>query len=142
MLSLYDNGRLKEPMKGGEVTDQASFDADVRSKLDAAKRVVVLSHSVSSPSYKKMMSEWTSANPNVGFIQYDSVDHSGKLDAWEQMTGVRAMPSVDMASARVIVAVGLRLLVLPERTECVQGAMLIAASLERTCRVIISLNRI
>ena len=106
VLSLYDNGRLKEPMKGGEATDQATFDAEVRSKLDAANRVVVLAHSVSSPSYKKMMSEWTSANPNVEFVQYDSVDHSGKLDAWEQMTGVRAMPSVDMANARVIVAVG------------------------------------
>lgn len=107
VLSLYDNGRLKEPVVGGEKTDLASADQKVKGKLASAKNVVLLTHSVNSPSYKKMVADAASGGISLKHVGYDSVDQSARLDAWQKLTGKRAFPAVNLASARVIVAVGM-----------------------------------
>jgi molybdopterin-containing oxidoreductase family iron-sulfur binding subunit len=106
VLSLYDNGRLKEPMKGGEPSSLADIDKEVKGKLASAKNVALLSHSVNSPSYLKMIAEVHANKLGLRHIAYDSVSRSAQLDAWAKLTGKRSFPSTDLSSARVIVAVG------------------------------------
>ncbi|HIG32883.1 MAG TPA: 4Fe-4S dicluster domain-containing protein [Flavobacteriales bacterium] len=110
ILSLYDSGRLKNPMKDGVDTDWNTADAEIITKLNEIKNnggtIAILSSTIISPSTKRLIAEFSSAYGNVRHIQMDAVSYSGLLDANEASFGVRVLPTYNFDKAKVIVSFG------------------------------------
>lgn len=91
VLSLYDSERLHGPVSGGSVQGSyKTIDGDISKKLKAAKKVVVMSGTVISPSLQTAIDDlsvslggvrdeqtWMVTNPNFQHIQYDAVSYAG-----------------------------------------------------------------
>ena len=111
VLSLYDEVlRLKEPMKDGNNISWAEADKEIIVKLnelkDANKSVVLVTGTTASPSTDKIISEFTTAYPNIKHVVYDTVSESGTADAFEAMYGKRALPNYNFSNAKVIASFG------------------------------------
>lgn len=111
VLSLYDSARAAGPLKGGEATDWATLDADVKAGLEKAvaegKQIAILTETIISPSTKKAVAEFAAKyGETVKHVTYDAISASGALEANEACFGVRALPVYDFASAEVVVSVG------------------------------------
>lgn len=110
VLSLYDNERLRGPLKGGEAATWEMIDEEVTQKLNAIAsqggQVRIVSNTILSPSAKKVISEFSSKFPSTQHITYDPVSSHGMLQANEESFGVRAIPSYDFSQAEVIVSFG------------------------------------
>ena len=114
VLSLYDNERLRNPMKGGAdgLADATWADADnaIAAGLDAAtaagKRIVVLTSTVISPSTDAAIAALKAKHATVEHAQYDTISYSGVTSANEKSFGKRAFPSYDLSKADVLVSIG------------------------------------
>ncbi|MDP3312054.1 TAT-variant-translocated molybdopterin oxidoreductase [Lutibacter sp.] len=110
VLSLYDSGRLKEPMIGGTVSSWNDVDTQIIAKLNEVKSaglpIVVLTGTCASPSTKKLIGYLNESYGNVSHVIYDSVSESAALDAFEAMYGSRALPDYNLEKAEVIVSIG------------------------------------
>ena len=110
VLSLYDSGRLKNPIKGGMDTDWNTADAEIIAKLNEIKisggKIAILSSTIISPSTKQLIADFSVAYGNVKHIQMDAVSYSGMLDANEASFGVRVLPTYNFDKAEVIVSFG------------------------------------
>jgi molybdopterin-containing oxidoreductase family iron-sulfur binding subunit len=110
VLSLYDSGRLKNPIKGGVDTDWNTADAEIIEKLNEIKNnggaIAILSSTIISPSTKQLIADFSAAYGNVRHIQMDAVSYSGMLDANEASFGVRVLPTYNFDKAEVIVSFG------------------------------------
>ena len=106
VLDLYDTSRLPFPVANGkEVSTFEAFDkmvaADFASLSGAP--VVLLTCSITSPSSKLVISQFLSRYPGSRHVMYDAVSYSGMLQANEITYGKRAIPSYNLAKAKVIV---------------------------------------
>ena len=110
VLSLYDSGRLKNPMKSGVDTDWTTADAEITAELDKISSkggtIAILSATVISPSTKSLIADFSAKYNNVKHIQMDAVSYSGMLDANEDSFGLRALPTYSFDKANVIVSFG------------------------------------
>lgn len=111
VLSLYDNQlRLKEPQNKESFLTWDDADSQIAKKLNdlkaANESVVLLTGTLASPSTEKIISEFTTAFPNVKHVVYDAVSDSGALDAFEAFYGTRSLPTYHLDTAKVIVSVG------------------------------------
>ncbi|GGH77621.1 TAT-variant-translocated molybdopterin oxidoreductase [Phaeocystidibacter marisrubri] len=110
VLSLYDSARLRHPMKGGEEVNWTDVLASLRSELEAAnnsgKQVVLMTSSIISPSTSKVIADLGAAYTNFKHVTYDPVSFSAKLDLWNDLTGMRAIPTYKLANAKLVVGVG------------------------------------
>jgi len=106
VLSLYDNNRLQYPGKvnNGNVDKLTweELDKEVKSKLNGNIRLV--SNTILSNTYKKVISEFIAKYPSAKHITYDSVSYSGLLDANAQNFGKRVLPTYKFDQALTIVA--------------------------------------
>jgi len=110
VLSLYDNNRLRGPLVKGEETNYATLDKVIKSKLQDVKanggKIVLLSGTTASPSFHKLVGDFTEAYGNVEHVIYDAVSEDAALNAFEKMYGNRSLPDYDFSKADVIVSVG------------------------------------
>jgi MoCo/4Fe-4S cofactor protein with predicted Tat translocation signal len=110
ILSLYDSMRLKEPKIAGKNATWIEVDSKIKSSLADAKakgeQVVLLTTTLASPSTEKLITEFTSKNPNAKHVIYDAVSSSEALDAFETVYGERALVDYDFSKSSVIVSVG------------------------------------
>ncbi len=110
VLSLYDSGRLKNPMKGGVDTDWRTVDTEIIAKLNEIKnnrgKIAILSSTIISSSTTKLIADFSAAYGNVVHVQMDAVSYSGMLDANEGSFGVRVLPTYNFDKADVIVSFG------------------------------------
>lgn len=110
VLSLYDSGRLRNPMKSGVESDWATVDADITSKLNEIStnggNIAILSSTIISPTTEKLISEFSAKYGNVKHIQMDAVSSHGMLEANLASFGVRALPTYHFDKADVIVSFG------------------------------------
>ena len=110
VLSLYDSGRLRNPMKTGEDSDWETVDADIISKLNEIKdkggNIALLTSTIISPTTEKLITDFSAKYGNVKHIQMDEVSYSGMLDANESSFGLRALPTYSFDQAEVIVSFG------------------------------------
>jgi MoCo/4Fe-4S cofactor protein with predicted Tat translocation signal len=111
VLSLYDNQlRLKEPQNKESFLTWEDANTQIAKKLNdlktANEAVVLLTGTLASPSTEKIISEFTTAFPNVKHVVYDAVSESGALDAFEAFYGMRSLPTYHFDTAKVIVSVG------------------------------------
>ncbi|WP_299122137.1 TAT-variant-translocated molybdopterin oxidoreductase [uncultured Winogradskyella sp.] len=109
VLGLYDNRRVKTPMKGDTVISWDSFMSETTSKLNGlsdGKQIVFLTASMPSPSTNKLIADFASKYGNVRHVVYDAVSESATLDAYEAKYGKRGMVNYDFSKAKTIVSVG------------------------------------
>lgn len=112
VLSLYDEKRYRSPQIDGENVSWSKFDASVKEKLAAALakggKVRILTNSITSPSTKKLVSEFVAANPSadIKHISYDTISASGMLEANKESFGISALPTYDLTKAKSIVSIG------------------------------------
>jgi molybdopterin-containing oxidoreductase family iron-sulfur binding subunit len=107
VLSLYDQARLKEPMKDNQNTSWQVIDQEVTDKLKAISgsngKIVILSPTIISPSTRKAIEDFKAAYPTAEWVVYDTVSAAGLLDANEANFGIRAIPSYHFDKAALIV---------------------------------------
>ncbi|MEM6516976.1 MAG: TAT-variant-translocated molybdopterin oxidoreductase, partial [Bacteroidota bacterium] len=110
VLDLYDNTRVKAPMKDGAEITWDTFDSEVNASLnkvkDSGKQIVLLTQTFASPSTNKLIGEFKTKYGNVNHVVYDAVSESAALDAFEAKYGTRGLPSYDFSKAMTIVSVG------------------------------------
>lgn len=106
VLSLYDEQRLKGPMIEGAGASWEEVDKKISSGLGASSRVVLVSHSIASPSTQVTIDRLVAKYPNVSQVVYDSVSMNGMLEAYEIATGNRSIPFHDFSKAKTIVSIG------------------------------------
>ncbi|MFP4844191.1 TAT-variant-translocated molybdopterin oxidoreductase [Winogradskyella sp. PE311] len=109
VLGLYDNLRVKTPMKGEESISWETFMSETSSKLNGlsdGKQIVVLTSSMPSPSTNKLVADFASKYGNVKHVAYDAISASETLDAYKAKYGKRGMANYDFSKAKTIVSIG------------------------------------
>ncbi len=131
VLGLYDSARLQGPTINGDVQDgYKGVDGKITSGLKSAKKVVLVSNTVISPSVGMAIGELGAAIGTEKFehIQYDAVSYAGMRAAnkksfgltvptmgaaegeegevVEDADGVGIIPDYDFSKAKTIVSVG------------------------------------
>ena len=110
VLGLYDNLRVKSPMKGEAAISWSDFTSETIQALNEAKSsgkaIVLLTGTMASPSTNKLVSEFTEKFGNVRHVVYDAISESAALDAYQSKYGVRGLANYDFSEAATIVSVG------------------------------------
>ena len=112
VLGLYDSARLQEPTSKGENKSWSAIDGSVKSALKNAKRVVLVSNTIISPSVTAAIAELsaslvgTDKASKFEHIQYDAVSYAGIRLANEATFGINSIPAYDFSKAKTIVSVG------------------------------------
>jgi Fe-S-cluster-containing dehydrogenase component/anaerobic selenocysteine-containing dehydrogenase len=119
VINLYDPSRLRNPMKKSdsplilnrdklEKTDWETVDIAVKEKLqkavDSGKEIALVTHSVLSPTQKKLLDEFVAKYPNTKIYSYELHDDSNRRAAWKAYGGNPDYASIDWEKANVIVA--------------------------------------
>lgn len=109
VLSLYDNDKVKLPaLNGDEHTDFNKIDDFVLKGLAesqaAGKKIVVLSHSFPSPTFKKLFGDFKTKYPSAELITYDAFPYAAALDAAQEVFGQRALPVYDLSTSQLVVS--------------------------------------
>ncbi len=113
VLNLYDPSRLKDPMYSKErmtytPTSWADADEKIINELKAAsaagKEIAIVTHSVLSPTLKKLLDDFTNAYPTTKIYSYELFGNQPKQDAWKKCYGKDTLPVIEWEKAKVIVA--------------------------------------
>ena len=109
VLSLYDAERLKGPLWKGEPATWAEVDAQIEQRLGAViaggHAIVLLTGTISSPSTRALIAEWTARVPRFRHVVYDAVSSSALMRATEACFGIRAVPHYRFDLAATIVGI-------------------------------------
>ena len=109
VLGLYDNLRVKTPMKGETAISWETFMSETTSALNGLsddKTIAVLTSSMPSPSTNKLIADFKAKYGNVNHVIYDAVSESATLDAYQAKYGTRGMANYDFSKAKTIVSIG------------------------------------
>ncbi|PWN68499.1 4Fe-4S dicluster domain-containing protein [Chryseobacterium phosphatilyticum] len=108
VLSLYDNDKVKQPKLDGKDETFDKVDSFVLKGLDEAKasgkKIVLLSHSFASPTFKKLFAEFKAKYPTAELVTYDAFPYSAALDAAQEVFGQRALPIYDLKGSELVVS--------------------------------------
>jgi len=108
VLSLYDNDKVKQPkLDGKDETFDKVDDFVIKGLNEAAasgKRIVLLSHSFASPTFKKLFAEFKAKYPTAELVTYDAIPYAASLDATQEVFGQRALPVYDLKGSELVVA--------------------------------------
>ncbi|HEX7016361.1 MAG TPA: TAT-variant-translocated molybdopterin oxidoreductase [Cyclobacteriaceae bacterium] len=109
VLSLYDNARLRGPKKGKDRITWEDLDREVIAKLReisaSGGQIRIVSHSILSPSTRRVLEQFRAAYPTTQQVVYDQHSHYGMLKANEESIGAAIIPSYDFSKANVIVSI-------------------------------------
>ncbi len=110
VLSLYDTGRHRNPIRYGEKSSWDEADKEIIEKLNSIKEnngaVALVSQTIISPSTLAVIEEFKKAYPNTKHIQYDAISANGITAANQKVFGKDAIPSYHFDKAKVIVGFG------------------------------------
>ncbi|MGG5209171.1 TAT-variant-translocated molybdopterin oxidoreductase [Chryseobacterium sp. MIQD13] len=108
VLSLYDNDKVKQPKLDGKDETFDKVDSVILTGLadanTAGKKIVLLSHSLPSPTFKKLFAEFKAKYPTAELVTYDAYPHSAALDAAQEVFGQRALPVYDLKGSELVVS--------------------------------------
>src|SRR6187401_1135938 len=107
VLDLYDTNRLTHPKrkvgdKFEEVPTFEQLDKMIGDAMAGAANPVLLTSTITSATTKEIIAKY----PGLKHVQYDADSFSGMLMANEANFGKRAIPSYNLANAKVIVSLG------------------------------------
>jgi len=107
VLNLYDDARLKNPLKGGQDSDWKTVDKEIKTILESlktdGKEVILMTSTIISPTTKKLIGEFVEAYPNVKWVQADTLPMSAMRKANETNFGTAVIPSYHFENADVMV---------------------------------------
>ena len=111
VLSLYDSLRVKNPLvRGGNTISWSELDSKAIEALNqatqAGKQIVVLSHTLASPSTYRLIEGLKEKYSTLKLVEYDAVSEEATLNAFEKKYSKRAMADYDFSKAEVIVSFG------------------------------------
>ena len=108
VLSLYDNDKVKQPKLDGKDETFDKVDDFVIKGLEEAKasgkRIVLLSQSYASPTFKKLFAVFKAKYPTAELITYDAIPYAAALDAAQEVFGQRALPVYDLGKSQLVVS--------------------------------------
>ncbi len=108
VLSLYDNDKIKQPKLNGKDETFDKVDDYVLNALTTAqnsgKRIVLLSHSFASPTFKKLFADFKAKYPSAELVTYDAYPHTAALEAAQEVFGQRALPVYDLSKTQLVVS--------------------------------------
>ena len=108
VLNLYDQARLRRPMKGDSKISWEKAMEEIMAGLESIKskggRSAILTGSIISPSFKGLLNELC-ASSGLEHVVYDEVSHSGAVQANKELFGVAALPLCNFGQADVIVSI-------------------------------------
>ncbi|MGV4414736.1 TAT-variant-translocated molybdopterin oxidoreductase [Chryseobacterium sp. T1] len=109
VLSLYDNDKVKKPSLNG--TEEENFDKvddfvikGLTEAQASGKKIVVLSHTLPSPTFKKLFGEFKAKYPSAELVTYEAYPHAAALDAAVEVFGQRALPVYDLSKTELVVS--------------------------------------
>ena len=107
VLSLYDNDKVKQPKFEGKDETFDKVDSYIIKGLEEAKasgkKIVLLSHSFASPTFKKLFAEFKEKYPTAELVTYDAFPYAAALDAAQEVFGQRALPVYDLKGTELVV---------------------------------------
>ncbi|GMQ24764.1 TAT-variant-translocated molybdopterin oxidoreductase [Algoriphagus sp. oki45] len=106
VLSLYDKQRITDPMLGGQKSDWATVDGEVRSKLASAGTVKIVANTILSPSTLEALRLFSDSFGGAEVIMYDPISNYGITKASETYYGSAVLPSYHFDKAETIVSFG------------------------------------
>ena len=108
VLGLYDTNRFTTPMKNGGKGFQSisweDLDKEVKARLASAQNIRVISNTISSPTAKKALADFTAKYANTKVVEVDAYSYSAILDANAINFGKRALPTYKFNEAEVVVS--------------------------------------
>ncbi|MCK5824814.1 MAG: TAT-variant-translocated molybdopterin oxidoreductase [Ichthyobacteriaceae bacterium] len=110
ILELYDNNRLKFPQQSEFEISWHDADYEIKTALTnksaSGKQIVIVTSSMFSPSTDEVILKFKKKYPTAKHIVYDAVSNSGALNAFEDITGTRALPLYEFDKAKIVVSFG------------------------------------
>jgi MoCo/4Fe-4S cofactor protein with predicted Tat translocation signal len=108
ILDLYDPARIKHPMKrSGDAHKEAKWDSldELKSKLESTdKEIAIISHTVISPTQKKLFDDFQAKYPSAKVYSYELFDNRNSINAWQKCYGTDATPVWQWDKAKIILA--------------------------------------
>ena len=108
LLSLYDNDKIKQPkLNGKDETFDKVDDFILKELSDSAamgKKIVLLSHSFASPTFKKLFEDFKTKYPTAELVTYDAFPYTAALDAAQEVFGQRHLPVYDLSKTQLVVS--------------------------------------
>ena len=113
ILNLYDPVRLKTPLKinngsGSEIAWQTADDEIVSALDDAGKKgkdIVIITHSILSPTEKSILSDFTAKYPTTKIYSYELFDDEYRNRAWWLSYAEGKFPLIKWENAKVILSI-------------------------------------
>ncbi len=103
VLGLYDNEKVKYPLKDKVKVDWKTIDNEISSKISGSNLRLV-SQTVVSPTTQKLINEFC-AKTGAKHVSYDPVSVSGMMEANYRSFGRRVIPSYNFDKAKLIVSI-------------------------------------
>ena len=107
VLNLYDDARLKGPVKNGKQTDWKTIDKEIKDHLNTlkteGKTVLLLTSTIISPTTRKLIGEFVQAYPHVKWVQYDTLSFSAMRRSNQIHFGKAVIPYYHFENAEVMV---------------------------------------
>ncbi len=119
IMGLYDPDRIQNPLKKsgsalilnkGDMlkTDWATVDKEITGKLqkavDTGKEIAIVTHSVISPTQKKLFDDFIAKYPTTKIYSYELHNDNNKKLAWKECYGKDLLPSVKLDEAKIILS--------------------------------------
>ncbi len=119
ILNLYDPERIRQPLmkREGEVKEGMSkykkvdwnkIDGEMITILNraksAGKEIAIVSKSINSPSFQKMLDDFKAKYPSTKVYTYELFNRKNRLAAWEKCYGNTNFPIIKWNKAKTILA--------------------------------------
>lgn len=110
ILNLYDPERIQQPLKknsaGFDNIDWKKADSDIIAALSLAgsKEISIVTHTISSPTFLKVLEDFKSKFPSTKVYSYELFNNSNRNSAWIKSYGSGNFPLIKWNEAKVIVA--------------------------------------
>ena len=113
ILNLYDPERLKEPMfaAGNGNMTSTSWQAvdekiigEFKSLSSSGKEIAIITHSVLSPSQKKVFDDFITAYPTAKIYSYELTSDLNYSNAFKKSYGTDFIPIVKLDEAKIILS--------------------------------------
>ena len=105
VLGLYDNEKVKHPLKDKAKTDWKTIDNEISSKISSlGSNLRIVSQTVVSPTTQQLINEFC-AKTGAKHVSYDPVSVSGMIEANYRSFGRKVIPSYNFDKADLIVSI-------------------------------------
>ncbi len=110
ILNLYDQERLRQPLINNNgsffKTDWNTIDKEIVKALNQVgeKQIVFISHTISSPTTKKLFEDFKKRFPSTKLLTYELIDNRNRKSAWQKCYGTKNYPLIKWNEAKIIVS--------------------------------------